>query len=73
MYLERNDLPLKENNLCSCCLDNACMEIINIVISRLGKPYCYPFTPRSDQNVISPCIINTLSTRQVKTIKKIIN
>ena len=32
-----------------------------------------PFPPRSDHYVISPYIINTLSTRQVMRIKKIIN
>ena len=31
------------------------------------------FTLRNDQYVISLCIINTLSTRQVMRIKKIIN
>ena len=31
------------------------------------------FNPRSDEYAISPYIINTLSTRQVMGIKKIIN
>ena len=37
-----------------------------------GGPKFHPFSP-SDQNVISPNNLNTLSTRQVMRIKKIIN
>ena len=33
----------------------------------------HPFTSRSDQKVITPYIINTLITRQVMKVKKLIN